>query len=151
MAVYLSGASCARVSNQSLLNKLAKESNIIIQHDAWNHMFANANTMIYNTSGQGCYRLISYNCRHNGNSDRSGGSNVKVGYGVFIQRILHFIFGGTGLIKAFGEGRFNRRLKKLKDHWDSSWKNLFCLEVRLHPQRNTRGCLITSKLIWEIN
>lgn len=52
-AVYLSGASCAEASNQSLLNKLAKESNTIIQVDAWNHMFANASALIYNTSKVG--------------------------------------------------------------------------------------------------
>lgn len=81
MAVYLSGASCARVSDQSLLNKLAKESNIIIQHDAWNHMFAKAKAFIYNTSklggAAGGSSLIIVAIVY-------AGQNVKVGYGVFI-------------------------------------------------------------------
>lgn len=43
MPVYLSGASCAQVSNQSFLNNLAKESHMIIQYDELNHIFVNAN------------------------------------------------------------------------------------------------------------
>lgn len=47
MPAYLSGVCCAQVSNQSLQNNLAKESNIIIQYDGLNHIFANANTVTH--------------------------------------------------------------------------------------------------------
>lgn len=65
-------------------------------------MFVNANTLIYSTS-----KLV-------GAAIGSSLITAEVGYKVSIQRNVHFIYGGTALITAFGEGRFKRRLKKLQ-------------------------------------
>lgn len=48
MPVYLSGANCAWVPNQSFLNNLAKGSNIIIQYNVGilNHIFVNASNRV---------------------------------------------------------------------------------------------------------
>lgn len=55
----------------------------------------------------------------------------------YLQRNSHFIFGGTALITAFGEGRFNRRLKKLQ-HLGFWLKCLFCSEVSVSIHRETQ-------------